>query len=369
MTYKSFMTLDELFGGLVERFYVKPPEALTTSEMEQWTKLKQRVIRMRVLNVVKTMLTDDTVLENEDLHILGRMKDFLSEDEVIATTIAKQLLPTVNSMIKNGKTPVKKVTPLISPPSPIVPRSRKNLKLLDIDSLELARQLTIMESTLYRKIRPAECMARTRQQKPQDGDNITTFIQFSNRTVNWIIESVLSKSDAKKRANVIKYFINVAERCRAMQNFSSTVAIISALNNPAVRRLKRTWEQVGSRASSQFSSCETIMDPDRNYHCYWSALKDATPPAIPFFGRYLSTLTFINDGAEDKVSGQMINFRKRQKAADVVHDIKRWQSRPYNFHAVAVVLAFIEGGLTKYANGADLSDQFYRLSLEREPRE
>ena len=86
-------------------------------------------------------------------------------------------------------------------------------------------------------------------------------------------------------------------------------------------------------------------------------------------GRYLSTLTFINDGAEDKLSGQMINFRKRQKAAEVIQDIKKWQSRPYNFNAVAVVLAFIESGLNKYANGADFSDQFYRLSLEREPRE
>lgn len=47
MTYKSFMTLDELFDGLVERFYVKPPEGLTSSEMDQWTKAKQHVIRMR----------------------------------------------------------------------------------------------------------------------------------------------------------------------------------------------------------------------------------------------------------------------------------------------------------------------------------
>ena len=41
------MTLEELFDGLVERFYLKPPEALTTSEMEQWKKVKQYVIRTR----------------------------------------------------------------------------------------------------------------------------------------------------------------------------------------------------------------------------------------------------------------------------------------------------------------------------------
>lgn len=36
-------------------------------------------------------------------------------------------------------------------------------------------------------------------------------VNLHMQTINWIIESVLSKSDAKKRANVVKYFINVAE--------------------------------------------------------------------------------------------------------------------------------------------------------------
>lgn len=47
MTYKSFMTLDELFDHLVERFHIKPPEGLTPFELDQWTKMKQYVVRMR----------------------------------------------------------------------------------------------------------------------------------------------------------------------------------------------------------------------------------------------------------------------------------------------------------------------------------
>ena len=54
----------------------------------------------RVLNVIKTMLTDDTVLENEDLHILGRLKKFLLEDEVASTSVAKQILPIVDNMVR-----------------------------------------------------------------------------------------------------------------------------------------------------------------------------------------------------------------------------------------------------------------------------
>ena len=84
---------------------------------------------------------------------------------------------------------------------------------------------------------------------------------------------------------------------------------------------------------------------------------------------YLTTLTFINDGAEDRLGGNMVNFRKRQKAAEVIQDIKRWQSKPYNFQTVGTVLSYLEESFNRYVDGVDYGDQFWNLSLEREPRE
>ena len=86
-------------------------------------------------------------------------------------------------------------------------------------------------------------------------------------------------------------------------------------------------------------------------------------------GVYLTTLTFINDGAGDKLSGNMINFRKRQKAAQVIKDMKRWQSSPYNFQTVASILSYLEESFQAFQDGVDYGDQFWNLSLEREPRE
>lgn len=67
------------------------------------------------------------------------------------------------------------------PPPPLVPKSNKKLKLLDIEPLELARQLTIMESQLYQRIRPMECLQRAREQRTENIDNITVVIQTSNK--------------------------------------------------------------------------------------------------------------------------------------------------------------------------------------------
>jgi son of sevenless-like protein len=72
-------------------------------------------------------------------------------------------------------------TPTAPPPSSILPKSSKKLKLLDIDTLELARQLTILESSLYQRIKPIECLTRSREQKPENSDSISNSIQTSNR--------------------------------------------------------------------------------------------------------------------------------------------------------------------------------------------
>ena len=47
LTFKSFMTLQEFFDLLVERFWMQPPPNLGFGELEEWKKLKQYVVRMR----------------------------------------------------------------------------------------------------------------------------------------------------------------------------------------------------------------------------------------------------------------------------------------------------------------------------------
>jgi son of sevenless-like protein len=85
-------------------------------------------------------------------------------------------------------------------------------------------------------------------------------------------------------------------------------------------------------------------------------------------GLYLTTLTFIQDGAPNNV-GNLVNFRKRQKAAEVIEEIQKWQSKPFNYAKVDQIHDYIMECLNKFDNRPDVSDEFWNLSLEREPRE
>lgn len=165
------------------------------------------------------------------------------------------------------------------------------------------------------------------------------------------------------------------------------IAITSGLNTPPIRRLKRTWEQVNQRFMAQFAACEMTIDSNKNFTKYRQLMATVTPPCVPFIGVYkklyewhlrklntllgvfLSTLQFIQDGNPDNLSGNLVNFRKRQKASEVINDIKRWQGQPFNFHPIPTVQAFIEESLNQFNDTRASSDHFWALSLEREPRE
>jgi son of sevenless len=85
-------------------------------------------------------------------------------------------------------------------------------------------------------------------------------------------------------------------------------------------------------------------------------------------GLYLTTLTFIQDGAPNNI-GPLVNFRKRHKAAEVIEEIQKWQSKPFNYTKVDLIHDYIMECLNKFNNRPDVSDEFWNLSLEREPRE
>ncbi|BFZ55317.1 cell division cycle-related protein [Savitreella phatthalungensis] len=246
----------------------------------------------------------------------------------------------------------------VGAPQPILPRSLRKVKLLEVDPLEIARQLTILESSLYAKIQPMECL-----EKVWTG-NIKDLIRQTNEITAWVAEAILYQLDPKKRVALIRHFIHVAIHCRSLKNFSSLVAIISGLNSAPIYRLRRTWELLNARSYQQLDDMNTLMNSSKNFLNYRDALHQVQPPCLPFLGVYLTDLTFIADGNPDLLRN-MINVSKHAKTAEVIRDILAYQSMPYALQEVPEIQRYIRSCL---AVTRDIT-HLYAISLEREPRE
>jgi hypothetical protein len=108
------------------------------------------------------------------------------------------------------------------------------------------------------------------------------------------------------------------------------------------------------------------MGANRNFQEYRDIIHSLNPPCIPFLGIYLQDLTFIEDGNPDYLRGSnnLINFGKRQKTAQVILELKQFQSFAYNFHTINEFQAFIQSQL-------DMSydiEKMYSRSLKLEPK-
>ncbi|CAG8111353.1 unnamed protein product [Penicillium olsonii] len=375
LTYRSFTTASELFEMLVQRFNIQPPFGLSQDDMQMWIDRKQKPIRFRVVNILKSWFDHFWMEPNDEVNmdLLRRVHTFTRDS--IATTKTPgtpTLLAVIDQRLRGQDTTSKRLVPTQSnnAPQPIVPKNMKKLKFLDIDPTEFARQLTIIESRLYSKIRPTECLNKTWQKKfgpdePEPSPNVKALILHSNQLTNWVAEMILAQGDVKKRVVVIKHFVNVADKCRALNNYSTLTSIISALGTAPIHRLGRTWGQVSGRTSTVLEQMRRLMASTKNFGEYRETLHLANPPCIPFFGVYLTDLTFIEDGIPSLTPSELINFNKRAKTAEVIRDIQQYQNVPYLLQPVGELQDYI---LSNLQGAGDVHDMYDR-SLEIEPRE
>lgn len=377
LTYRSFTTARELFEMLVARFQTQPPSGLSQDDYVLWRDRKQKPIRFRVVNILKSWLDNYWMedFENEETQQLLRDIAAFTKDTVKSTeTPGSVPLMTVLEQRSRGQEASSKrlvLTLSQSTPQPIIPKNMKKLKFLDIDVTEFARQLTIIESRLYGKIKPTECLNKTWQKKVGDNDpepapNVKALILHSNQLTNWVAEMILTQLDVKKRVVVIKHFVSVADKCRGLNNFSTLTSIISALGTAPIHRLKRTWDQVPARTQATLEQMRKLMGSTKNFGDYREALKLANPPCIPFFGVYLTDLTFIEDGIPSIIKkSTLINFAKRAKTAEVIRDVQQYQNVPYQLQPVPDLQEYI---LTNMSAAGDVHEM-YDKSLLVEPRE
>lgn len=376
LTYRSFTTASELFEMLVKRWSIQPPHGLAKEDYQTWVDKKQKPIRFRVVNILKSWFDNYWMEGNdEDARVLIQRVYSFAKDHVATTSTpgAAPLMTSVEQRSRGPDMPTKRLVLTLNTqtPQPILPKHMKKLKFLDIDATEFARQLTIIESRLYGKIKPTECLNKTWQKKLAPGEldpasNVKALILHSNQLTNWVAQMILTQQDVKRRVIVIKHFVNVADKCRGLNNFSTLTSIISALGTAPIHRLNRTWSAVNARSMSTLESMRKLMGSTKNFAEYRDTLHKANPPCIPFFGVYLTDLTFIEDGIPSLIKKtNLINFAKRAKTAEVIRDIQQYQNVPYPLQPVPELQDYI---LTNMQSAGDVHEM-YDTSLQVEPRE
>lgn len=385
VTYRTFARSEEVFKLIVNRFHLEPPENLTESDLEVWTRKKLKPIRLRIINMLKTWL-DSHFYHQEDWDVLSSLENFIREDiKECMPQAAEQLLKLVEKRLRDSRSVSSKISRLSimspssvfadwqstleEPPVPVLPKNLKRFRLQDIDPLELARQLTLVDSIMYQQILPIELVNKAWSDKQSlDAPHIKQLITYSNQLTGWIAETIVMEEDIKRRSAVVKYFILVADRLKSMNNFNSLMAVLAALNSSPVHRLKRTFDLLSSKTRVLLEDLKLTMAPGQNFLTYRQMLRSCKPPCVPFLGLYLTDLTFIEDGNPNQIKSMphLINIDKRIKTASKIREIRQFQQTPFNYIEIPELQDYIDFNLKQSIID---TESLYDQSLYIEPRE
>lgn len=255
---------------------------------------------------------------------------------------------------------------LQSAPEPILPSlfAEDNFDFIDLAPLEVARQLTLIEFELFKKVTPKECLGQGwgKDNKEEIAPNIFAVIQRFNSMSNWVSSLVVKVESKKLRAALIGRFIEIAEKCYDLNNLNSAIEIIAGLGSSAVHRLKKTWALVSPVRMGALDELRQVASTQNNYKLYRDRLHNVELPCLPYLGVYLTDLTFIHDGTPDNKDG-LIYFAKRAALAKVVKEIRMYQQVGYCLRGVPAIQAYL------YRLDRLTEDECFELSLKHEPRQ
>ncbi|EPY83863.1 son of sevenless 1-like protein [Camelus ferus] len=240
-TYRSFCKPQELLSLIIERFEIPEPEPTEadriaiengdqplSAELKRFRKEYIQPVQLRVLNVCRHWVEHHFYDFERDADLLQRMEEFIG---------------TVR---------------------------------------EIARQLTLLESDLYR------CIVET--------------------------------ENLEERVAVVSRIIEILQVFQELNNFNGVLEVVSAMNSSPVYRLDHTFEQIPSRQKKILEEAHELSED--HYKKYLAKLRSINPPCVPFFEEG-------NPEVLKRHGKELINFSKRRKVAEITGEIQQYQNQPY----------------------------------------
>ncbi|KAM4597637.1 rap guanine nucleotide exchange factor 5-like, partial [Polymixia lowei] len=281
--------------------------------------------------------THPSLEAHELLRIVGVKMDRAEEEMVLAVvshTGERRLLQPSDCVYSESLTPQGKLmaccrdlTEIMRPLTDSAELCRRPVRLLGINTWDVAAALTHLDWSLFNSIHEQELVYYTLSRAPGSGHTaaLSVLLQRCNEVQQWVMSEVLMCVSLNKRVQLLKKFIKIAAHCKAQRNLNSAFAIIMGLNTAAVSRLNQTWEKCPGKFKKLFSELELITDPSLNHKAYREAFKRMKPPKIPFMPLLLKDITFIHEGNKT-FHDNLVNFEKLHMIADTVRLIRHCQS-------------------------------------------
>jgi son of sevenless-like protein len=237
------------------------------------------------------------------------------------------------------------------PPASLVPSGQ--LSLFTIHPVELARQITLEQARLFRKIEMRDLLREAWKRKDCSTRQYVAMVEMLGQ---WPASAVLTD---KNPARAIDALIELALQLHDLKNFDGLFALLKGLNHPSLVRMRKVFQSVSAKGAATLARLRLLEANDYEKH----RLNPPTPPAIPRLLASLDEIAYVEASSESRLPSGIINFRRYRHIGRVCGTLQQFQLTPYNLAPLGPVLQFLTQQLTNLTDDETLK----RLSLKLEP--
>jgi len=343
-----------LLHKLIERF-TPPPDAPEAANSATLALLQKKVIRC-ISFWFHEHPHNFTVQMVDILEAFIKQQSPEVQQKSGAEKLCKQLhdTPSVASVLLSPLEPPN----IVNPPS-----GWEHALLIEVNSQEFARQITLLNSVSYSRLKASEFLhkawshSKLRERCPQ----IVSLIDSFNDLTVVCGSAILATSSLKSRIRMVEKLVDIADAFYELRNFNALAAVLASFQALAITRLKHTFSGISKNSAKILTQLTELMEPFHSYGHYREALRQATPPFIPFLGVFLKDLTYIDDG-NPNFEGDRVNWTKLKLAYSVIAQARGSVRHSYNFHPVPNFREWFKH-LPRYTE-----ENMFRISLLVEPR-
>jgi len=230
----------------------------------------------------------------------------------------------------------------------------------DMRACHIAEGLRAYSLMLYHNldIKELTSMGWRAPNKEQLAPSVCDVENYFNRLSHWVTSKILEHSDIRQRARFVKLCIKIAHELieSEVPDYTSAMAIFSALNQASVTRLKATFGLLKRSTRKLQEKVEEHLSPHKNFLVMRERL-EKNPYAIPHIGVITTDLTFAYENKEESARIMILGKVARQLV-----------QKRHQLQLLHLPITFDVGAFVSQSQLISGDEELYQQSLALEPR-
>ncbi|KNC51693.1 Ras guanine nucleotide exchange factor A [Thecamonas trahens ATCC 50062] len=238
------------------------------------------------------------------------------------------------------------------------------LSITDIDPLELARQLKLLDHEIYCQVQVWELFdaAWESPAREQRAQNVLALGNVFSARVFWFRSLILSDGlSSREQAHILEYLIEVGTASVEIYSFNAAVAVLGVLKDHEVGECSSAWRKISSSAAADYDAFKAVFSRatdfapyrERLVHHRTNVLERAAddggdptlpPTAVPYLGFHLEDLFDADENNPDYTDDSLVNFQKCTLMASLIDFALAWRDTAPCFVPVDTIQDFIRDG-------------------------